>query len=47
MAQVGVAFALRTHSVRALGGSGGILPQENFGFIDHLRAFLVHSEGYR
>ena len=45
MANVGVASALRVHSARVLGGSGGMLPQENFGFLDHPRAFLVHSEG--
>ena len=45
MAQAGVAFALRACSACALGGSGGMLPQEIFGFLDLLRAFLVHSEG--
>ena len=29
------------------GGLGGMLPQENFGFLDHPRAFLVHSEGQK
>ena len=42
MAQVGMAFAIRA---RALGGSGGMLLQEIFGFLDHLRVFLVHTEG--
>ena len=45
MAQVGVAFALRARSACALEGSGGMLSQENFGLLDHLRAFLVYSEG--
>ena len=42
MACVGVALALRTRSVHELGGSGGMLPQEN---LDLLRAFLVLFEG--
>ena len=45
MAQVGVAFALCTRSAHALGGSGDMAPLENFGFLDHLRALMVHSEG--
>ena len=47
MAKVGVAFVLRVCSVCALGGSGGMLPQEHFGLLDHLGAFLVHSEGVK
>ena len=42
---VGVALALRARSVCELGGSGGTLPQENFGFLDLLRVFLVHFRG--
>ena len=44
MACVGVAFALHARSVPSLcelGGYGGMLPQENFGFLDP-RVFLVH-----
>ena len=40
-----MALALRTRSVRELGGSGGMLPQEILGFLDLLRVFLVHFEG--
>ena len=29
---------------RFLGGSGSMLPQENFGIFDFLRAHLVHSD---
>ena len=32
----------RASSAQKLGGSGGMLPQENFGVLDLLRAFLVH-----
>ena len=42
MACVGVALDLDARSVRALGESRGMLPLGNFGFLDHLRAFLVH-----
>ena len=31
--------------VCALGGCGGMLPQEMFGFLDPLRVFLAHSGG--
>ena len=34
------------YSAQKLGGSGGMLPQENFGVLDLLRAFLVHFRGY-
>ena len=34
MAQVCVAFALHARSAHALEGSGGMLPQEKFGFLE-------------
>ena len=31
------------NEARLLGGSGGMPPQENFGFLNHLRSFLAQS----
>ena len=47
MACGGVALALYVHiaCVRQLEGSVGMLPWENFGFLDRLRASLVHFRG--
>ena len=36
MVSVGVALTLHARNTRSLGGSGGMLPQENFGFLDCL-----------
>ena len=35
--------ARKARAARPLGGSGGMLPQENYGFLDHLRSFLAQS----
>ena len=40
-----MALALCAHSTCVLGGSEGMLPQEDFGFLDHLKVFLVHFQG--
>ena len=38
-----VRFARLAREARPLGGSGACPPQENFGFLDHLRSFLAQS----
>ena len=35
--------ARKAREVRPLGGSGGMPPEENFGFLDHLSSFLAQS----
>ncbi len=42
---MGVALALRARSVRELGGSGGMLPQKNFGFLNLRDHFWCVFEG--
>ena len=38
------AIIVSARSALSRGGSGGMLPQENFGISGFLRAYLVHSD---